>query len=236
VYRDPVARAELAALALETVPTVVVDGRPVVSGFYDARKLARALGLAADAWGVPAPRPPERRASFIADLDRVAEGTAAAVRLIPDGRLDERPEEELWSLRELGFHSFAFNNRVMRALTFGEAMTWPVMNAYIEESRAFPTAAAIAEAGLQLHSRFAAWYRAQPVALWTETLTTFSGEQDAEDMLFFALGHMAYHLVQLYRYLDLVGVADFERLPEDELLSFNEPTAIGGGTELAPAH
>jgi uncharacterized damage-inducible protein DinB len=223
----------MTALGVETVPTVVVDGRPVVSGFYDARKLARALGLAADAWGVPAPRPPERRASYPADLRRVAHGTAAAVRLIPDERLDERPEEELWSLRELGFHSFAFNNRVMRALRFGEEMTWPVMNAYIQESQAYPTAAAIAEAGLELHARFDAWYRAQPAGLWNRSVTTFSGEQDAEDMLFFALGHMSYHLVQLYRYLDLVGVTGFERLPEAELLSFHEPTAIGGGTELA---
>ena len=203
-----------------------------MSGFYDARKLARALGLPADAWGVPVPRAPERKASYPSDLDRVAKGTAAAVRLIPKARLDERPEEELWSLRELGFHSFAFNNRVMRALGHGEEMTWPVMNAYIEESKAYATADDIAGAGLALHTRFTRWYEAQPPNLWSRTLWTFSGEQDAEDMLFFALGHMAFHLVQLYRYLELIGVKDFDRLPENELLSFNEPTAIGGGTQL----
>jgi hypothetical protein len=214
------------------VPTVVVDGRPVVSGFYDARKLARALGLGSDAWGVPAPRPPVRKASFLHDLDRVATGTAAAVRLIPDALLDERPEEELWSLRELAFHSFAFNNRVMRAIEYREEMTWPVMNAYIEESKAHATAIEIAGAGLALHARFAAWYQAQPPEVWSRTLWTFSGEQDAEDMFFFALGHMAFHLVQLYRYLDLIGLKGFDRLAETELLSFNEPTAIGGGTVL----
>ena len=203
-----------------------------MSGFYDARKLARALGLPEDAWGVPAARSPARRASFIADLDRVAHGTAAAVRLIPDSRLDERPEEELWSLRELGYHSFAFDNRVMRALEHAEEMTWPVMNAYIEESRTFDTADAIADAGLVLHARFARWYAAQPPELWSRTLRTFSGEQDAEDMLFFALGHMAFHLVQLYRYLGLIGIEGFTRLDEGVLLSFNEPTAIGGGTHL----
>ena len=214
------------------MPTVVVDGRPVVSGFYDARKLARALGLGPDAWGVPAPRSLARKAGFIDDLDRVAKGTAAAVRLVPDARLDERPEEELWSLRELAFHSFAFNNRVMRAVEHREEMTWPVMNAYIEESKAYATATDIADAGLALHAHFAAWYRAQPPELWSRTLWTFSGEQDVEDMFFFALGHMAFHLVQLYRYLDLIELKNFERLPEDQLLSFNEPTAIGGGTVL----
>lgn len=210
----------------------MVDGRPVVSGFYDARKLARSLGLGSDAWGVPAPRPPARKASYLRDLDGVGQGTAAAVRLIPDVRLDDRPEEELWSLRELAFHSFAFNNRVMRAVEHREEMTWPVMNAYIEESKAYATASDIADAGLAMHARFAAWYRTQPPELWSRTLWTFSGEQDVEDMLFFALGHMAFHLVQLYRYLDLVGLKNFDRLPEDKLLSLNEPTAIGGGTTL----
>jgi len=123
---------------------------------------------------------------------------------------------------------------MMRALEHGEEMTWPVMNAYIEESKAYATAGDIADAGIALHGRFTAWYEGQPRELWSRTLWTFSGEQDAEDMLFFALGHIAFHLVQLYRYLELVGVKDFERLPESELLSFNEPTAIGGGTQLEP--
>jgi uncharacterized damage-inducible protein DinB len=222
-------------LGIETVPTVVVDGRPVVTGFYDARRLARALGLPPDAWGVPAPQPPERKASFPADLDRVARATAEAARLIPNDRLDERPEEELWSLRELAFHSFAFNNRVMRALRHGETMTWEAVNAYIEESKAFATAAEIAEAGLDLQERFRAWFGEDGEAAWERTLVTFSGEQPAEEMLFFALGHMAYHLVQLYRYLDLIGVRGFQRLPDDELLTMNQPTPIGGGTHLSEA-
>ena len=83
-----------------------------------------------------------------------------------------------------------------------------------------------------MHARFAEWYRAQPPELWARTLWTFSGEQDVEDMFFFALGHMAFHLVQLYRYLDLIGLKSFDRLAETELLSFNEATAIGGGTVL----
>jgi uncharacterized damage-inducible protein DinB len=218
---------------VETVPTVVVDGRPVVTGFYDARRLARALGLGEGAWGVPAPRPPARRQSYLGDLDAVAAATAAAVRLIPDDRLDDRPEEELWSLRELAFHSFAFDNRVMRARRHGEEMTWAAVNAYIEESLAFPSAADIAAAGLELHVRFREWYLSAGDAAWSGTVATFSGEQEAEDMLFFALGHMAFHLVQLYRYLELIGAGRFERLPEDWLLSFNEPTTMGAGTDLA---
>jgi uncharacterized damage-inducible protein DinB len=211
---------------------VVVDGRPVLTGFYDARRLARALALPEGSWGVPAPRPQARRTEYLADLDRVAEATAAAVRLIPDDRLDDRPEEELWSLRELAYHSFAFDNRVLRALRDGEPMTWAAVNAYIEESKAHATAAAIADAGLALHHRFRAWYLGQPPDLWSRTVVTFSGEQDAEDMLFFALGHMAFHLVQLYRYLDLVGAPRAERMAEAELLALNEPTTMGGGTEL----
>jgi hypothetical protein len=221
---------------VETVPTVVVDGTPVVTGFYDARRLARALRLPAGAWGVPAPRPPARRASFLADLDAVAEGTAAAVRLIPDDRLDDRPEEELWSLRELAYHSFAFNNRVRRARRSGDPMTWAAVNAYIEESLAFPTASAIADAGLDLHRRFHEWFTAAGEAAWTGSVATFSGDQESEDMLFFALGHMAFHLVQLYRYLSLVGRHDFDRLPEDWLLAFNEPTTLGNGSVVTEAH
>jgi uncharacterized damage-inducible protein DinB len=214
------------------VPTVVVDGRPAVTGFYDARKLARALRLGLDAWGVPAPRPPKRRAEFAADLRRVAEGTAAAIRLIPDERLDDRPEEALWSLRELAYHSFAFNNRVLRALEQGEEMTWARVNAYIEECLVYYSASEIASAGLELHRRFRRWFATQPESVWEKKIVTFSGEQDSEDMLFFALGHMAFHLVQLYRYLRLIGVSGFDELAEGWLLSLNEPTTMGGGTEL----
>jgi uncharacterized damage-inducible protein DinB len=215
---------------------VVVDGAVVVTGFYDARRLARALGLLPDAWGVPAPRPPERRLSYLADLDRVAHATAAAVRLIPDDRLDDRPEEELWSLRELAFHSYAFDNRVMRERRLDEPMGWAAVNAYIEESMAFTSATAIADAGLELHQQFHDWFVDSGVAAWEGTVTTFSGDQEAEDMLFFALGHMAFHLVQLYRYLELIGVSGFDRIPDDELLAFNEPTTMGGGTDLSAAH
>jgi hypothetical protein len=181
---------------VDTVPTVVVDGRPVVTGFYDARKLARALGLGPD----------------------------------------DRPEEELWSLRELAYHSFAFNNRVIRALSLGEEITWAAVNGYIEECRAFESADQIAAAGLELHGRFRRWFLGEPAGLWERSLATFSGEQVAEDMLFFALGHMAFHLVQLYRYLRLIGLSGFEQLDEAGLLELNEPTTVGGGTELAAAH
>jgi hypothetical protein len=114
-------------------------------------------------------------------------------------------------------------------------MTWEAVNAYIEDSKAFGTAAEIVRAGLQLHEQFQSWFREHGEAAWERTVVTFSGEQPAEEMLFFALGHMAYHLVQLYRYLDLIGVLGFPRLPEDELLAMNQPTTMGGGTHLAEA-
>jgi hypothetical protein len=219
-------------MGIETVPAVVVDGKPIVSGFYDARRLATALNLGSNAWGLPPPRPPERRAQFMADLDRVAGATAETARKVPTSRLDDRPDGEFWSIRELAYHSFAFNNRVRRAIAFDEPMTWEALNAYIDECHAFSTAAAIADAGLSLHAEFNAWFVARDNAVWSDTLVTHSGEQSAEDMLFFALGHMAFHLVQLYRYLDLIGVKGFPRLSEARLLALDEPTPIGSGTDL----
>jgi uncharacterized damage-inducible protein DinB len=169
----------------------------------------------------------------MADLDWVAGATADAARLVPASRLDDRPEGEFWSLRELAYHSFAFNNRVRRAIAFNEPMTWERLNAYIEECRPFAMADAIADAGLALHREFKTWFALNDKTVWAETLETHSGEQRAEDMLFFALGHMAFHLVQLYHYLDLIGVTGFTRLSEIRLLAMDEPTPIGSGTELS---
>ncbi len=225
-------RKQLAAMGVSTVPAVVVDGVPMVSGFYDARRLAGALNLGPDAWGLPPPRPPERRQQFMADLDLVANATADAARLVPASRLDDRPEGDFWSLRELAYHSFAFNNRVRRAVAFDEPMTWDRLNAYIEECKQFATPGAIVDAGLTLHGEFKTWFVGDDEAVWAETLETHSGEQRAEDMLFFALGHMAFHLVQLYHYLDLLGVTGFTRLNEARLLAMDEPTPIGSGTDL----
>jgi uncharacterized damage-inducible protein DinB len=219
-------------MGVETVPAVVVDGVPIVSGFYDARRLASALNLGSDAWGLPPPRSPERRKQFIGDLDWVANATADATRKIPAARLDDRPEGEFWSLRELAYHSFAFNNRVRRAIALDEPMSWAALNAYIEECQKFSTADAIADAGLSLHREFKTFFASHDETLWDDTLETHSGEQRAEDMLFFALGHMAFHLVQLYHYLDLIGVIGFRRLDEARLLAMDEPTPIGGGTDL----
>ncbi len=154
-------------------------------------------------------------------------GAAAAIH-----GLDDRPEGDFWSLRELAYHSFAFNNRVRRAVAFDEPMTWARLNAYIEECREFATPGAIVDAGLALHREFKTWFIVDDEAVWAETLETHSGEQRAEDMLFFALGHMAFHLVQLYHYLDLIGVTGFTRLNEARLLAMDEPTPIGGGTDL----
>jgi uncharacterized damage-inducible protein DinB len=219
-------------MGVETVPAVVVDGVPIVSGFYDARRLAGALNLGSDAWGLPPPRPPERRQQFMGDLDWVANATADAARKIPAARLDDRPEGEFWSLRELAYHSFAFNNRVRRAIALDEPMSWAALNAYIDECQAFSTADAIADAGLSLHREFKTFFASRDETLWDDTLETHSGEQRAEDMLFFSLGHMAFHLVQLYHYLDLIGVTGFSRLDEARLLAMDEPTPIGGGTDL----
>jgi hypothetical protein len=232
VSRDSIARQQLAAMGVETVPAVVLNGKPIVSGFYDARRLATALNLGADAWGLPPARPPERRQQFIGDLDWVADATADAARRVPTPRLDDRPDGEFWSIRELCYHSFAFNNRVRRAIAFGEPMTWLALNAYIDECHAFPTADAVADAGVSLHREFKAWFVSRDDTLWDDTLETHSGQQSAEDMLFFALGHMAFHLVQLYGYLDLVGVRGFPRLSEARLLALDEPTPIGSGTDL----
>jgi uncharacterized damage-inducible protein DinB len=219
-------------MGIQTVPAVVVNGEPIVSGFYDARRLATALNLGPEAWGLPPPRPPERREQFMADLDWVADATGETARRVPTPRLDDRPEGEFWSIRELAYHSFAFNNRVRRAIAFDEPMTWDALNAYIDECQAFSTADAIADAGLALHAEFKAWFASRDDTVWTDTLETHSGEQSAEDILFFALGHMAFHLVQLYRYLDLVGVQGFPRLSEARLLDLDEPTPIGSGTDL----
>jgi glutaredoxin len=206
VREDPRGMEALAALGVRSVP-VVVRGADFVLG-QDLDEVARFIGVVVD-------RVRLSEAALAARLPLLLDASARFTRLIPDAALATALPGRKRTYLDLAYHVPQIVVALLDAAA-GGCLTYEHFNRKPPDwLRGTAAAAEVAE---RVARSFGQWWAANAGSL-PATVDTYYGSQSFHAALERTAWHVAQHVRQLERVLDLLGVALLEPSPVPELIA-----------------
>jgi glutaredoxin-like protein NrdH len=207
IENDPTAFEELQALGLMSVPVVVAGDRHVVG--WNPTKVGELVGFEAREVSTT----PEHMLSTIRTL---LDASLRAVAQIPEPMLTWKSPDRDRPLRQLVHHMFRNYELGVDADVLGEfpaRTTWRMTR----DVPTFDSTARLVRYGETVRAKFNQWYSVHDPAAFSATIDADVGPRTMLQVLERTRLHSAFHLRQVYAFLEAGGVKPIEPITLAEM-------------------
>ena len=201
ILGNPEAQSELRKLGVPAVPATVVEDRAVHG--WNPEALARLLEVPYQ--GVPTLPPLE----LAEKLDAILAQAQYIIGKAPSSALETVHPERPRTVRDLAFHLFRLSAGFVDTFEAGfHHKDW----LYESAPDAIRSGADIARYGSEVRRRLEKWFSAAADHVFSESVSTYYGEQTVQALLERTAWHAGQHLRQVHALLESAG-----NLPEESL-------------------